>query len=63
MEQRWTVDREDDAPSGDLEFWAIRHGMPQLAANQNDRTATPRSRKLVRAGLVVLAAVAVGVAL
>jgi hypothetical protein len=63
MEQRWTVDTYD-VPSGDMEFWAVRHGKVPHAANRNERSAVARrSRIFVRAGLVVLAAVAVGVAL
>mgnify|MGYP001566567669 CR=1 FL=1 len=61
MEQRWTNDRIA-APSGDLEFWAMRHGIPS-AANQNRRPAASRKRTIVSTGLAVLAIVAVGVAL
>ena len=60
MEQRWTNDKIA-APSGDLAFWAIRHGIPS-PANQNSQPAAPRNR-IVRTGLTVLALVAMGVAL
>ena len=60
MEQRWTNDRIA-APSGDLEFWAMRHGIPS-PANQNGRPAASRHR-IVKTGLAVLAIVAMGVAL
>ena len=65
MEQRWTVDRYD-VPSGDLEFWALRRGKVSQAANQNDRgyVHARRCRQImVRTGVAVLVAVAVGVAL
>ncbi len=57
MEQSWTVDRYD-VPSGDLEFWAIRRGKIPQAGNQSRR-----KQMLIRTGVAVLAAVAVGVAL
>lgn len=60
MEQRWTNDRFD-SPSGDLEFWAIRHGI-RSPANQNVRPEASRNR-VVKTGLAVLALVAMGVAL
>lgn len=64
MEQRWTVDGYD-MPSGDLEFWAIRRGNVPLAANQNAKGATAgRGRQfLMRSGVAVLFAIAVGIAL
>jgi hypothetical protein len=64
MEQRWTVDRYD-VPSGDLEFWALRRGKVSHA-NQNDRSYVHARRcrqMMMRAGVAVLVAVAVGVAL
>jgi hypothetical protein len=65
MEQRWPVDRYD-VPSGDLEFWAMRHGKVPYAANQNDRGYVPVHRcrqMMMRTGVAVLVAVAVGVVL
>lgn len=64
MEQRWTVDGYD-MPSGDLEFWAIRRGNVPLAANQNKKgAAAGRGRQfLMRSGVAVLVAIAVGIAL
>jgi hypothetical protein len=62
MEQRWTVDRHDE-PSGDLEFWALRHGKVPYAANQNDRGYVPTRGCIMRTGVAVLIAVALGVAL
>ena len=65
MEQRWTVDRHDE-PSGDLEFWALRHGKVPYAANHNDRGYVPTRRcrqMLMGTGAAVLIAVAVGIAL
>ncbi len=61
MEQRWTNDRIA-APSGDLEFWAMRHGIPS-AANQNAQPTAARKKTIVGTGLAVLAIVAMGVAL
>jgi len=57
MEQSWTFDRYD-VPSGDLEFWAIRRGKFPRAETQGRR-----KQMLMRTGVAVLAAVAVGVAL
>ncbi len=57
MEQSWTFDRYD-VPSGDLEFWAIRRGTFPRAEPQGRRRQI-----LMRTGVAVLAAVAVGVAL
>ena len=64
MEQRWTVDGYD-MPSGDLEFWAIRRGNVPQPANQNVKgAAAGRGRQvLMRSGVAVLFAVAVGMAL
>lgn len=64
MEDSWTIDK-DGAPSGDPEFWAMRHGMARKPAKHKKPVAhrTGRARTIVRAGLVVLAAVAVSVAL
>ena len=65
MEQRWTVDRYDE-PSGDLEFWALRRGKVPSAANQNDCQYVPACRRrqiMVRVGLAVAVAAAVGFAL
>jgi hypothetical protein len=57
MEQSWTFDRYD-VPSGDLEFWAIRRGKFARIEAQGRR-----KQILMRTGVAVLAAVAVGVAL
>ena len=65
MEQRWTVDR-NDVPSGDLEFWATRTGKMPSAANQNDCRYVPACRRrqiMMRVGLAVAVAAAVGFAL
>jgi hypothetical protein len=62
MEQRWTVDR-NDVPSGDLEFWALRRGKVPHAVNQNDRGYVPTRGCIMRTGVAVLIAVALGVAL
>jgi len=65
MEQRWTVDR-DDVPSGDLEFWALRHGKVQHAANQNDSRYVPACRRrqiATRVGVAMAVAAMVGLAL
>jgi hypothetical protein len=62
MEQRWTVDR-NDVPSGDLEFWALRRGKVPHAVNQNDRSYVPTRHCVMRTGIAVLIAVALGVAL
>ena len=65
MEQRWTVDRYD-VPSGDLEFWALRRGKVPYAANQNDCGYVPACRRrqiMMRTGVAVPIAVAVGFAL
>ncbi|HEY6631704.1 MAG TPA: hypothetical protein VIZ90_09650 [Rhizobiaceae bacterium] len=65
MEQRWTVDRYD-VPSGDPEFWALRHGMAQRAANQNDSRYVPACRRrqvATRIGLAMAVAAVVGLAL
>lgn len=60
MEQSWTVDRYD-VPVGDLEFWAIRRGKLPQAANRNERGR--RGRLLTHAGIALIVAVAVGMAL
>jgi hypothetical protein len=62
MEQRWTVDR-NDVPSGDLEFWALRRGKAPHAVNQNNHGYVPTRSCVMRTGVAVLIAVAVGVAL
>ncbi|MDQ2706100.1 MAG: hypothetical protein M3Y43_13120 [Pseudomonadota bacterium] len=62
MEQRWTIDRYDE-PSGDLEFWALRRGKVPHAVNQNERGHVPTRRCMMRTGVAVLVAVALGVAL
>jgi hypothetical protein len=65
MEQRWTVDRYD-VPSGDLEFWALRRGKVPAAANQNDCRYIPTCRRrqiMMRVGIAVAVAAAVGFAL
>lgn len=64
MEQSWTVDRYD-VPVGDLEFWAIRRGKLPLAANGNRRISqnSRRARILTHAGIALLVAVAIGMAL
>jgi hypothetical protein len=52
-------------PSGDLEFWAIRRGTVPQPANQNLKGAPAgRGRQvLMRSGVAVLFAVALGIAL
>lgn len=65
MEQRWTVDRYD-APSGDLEFWAMRRGKVSNAANQNDCRYVPACRRrqiMMRVSMAVAVAAVVGLAL
>ena len=64
MEQRWTVDRYD-VPSGDLEFWAMRRGkVPHAVEPERLRLrASLPAAIMMRIGLAVLVAVAVGIAL
>jgi hypothetical protein len=66
MEQRWTLDRYDVPSGGDLEFWALRRGKIPHAANQNDCRYVPGCRRrqiMMRVGLAVAVAAAVGLAL
>lgn len=63
MEQRWMVN-SNDVPAGDLEFWAMRRGRVMPPSNPGGCDPAARRRKvLVRAGISVLAAVAIGIAI
>lgn len=63
MEQRWMID-SNDVPTGDLEFWAMRRGRLMPPPNEGGGDPASRRRKvLMRAGISVLAAVAIGMAI